>query len=156
MHLLSIFWSRQFHSGLIVYRPAFMRDMACQGPYFSKLLLNALFYSASRHSPRPEARQDPSDVNTAGWTYRNRFKTLLSSTFDESRITTIQALLIMANCLFSRCDERSLSWLYAGNAFNMLIDLGLQVECPQPVIVSPRAAEHTEVRRRVFWGAYGV
>ncbi len=152
-YLLSIFWSRQHHSGLVVYRPVFTRDMACAGPFFSKLLLNAIFFAASKHSRRLEVRSNPNDITTAGWSYRTRFKSLLSTSFDSSSVTTIQALLIMANSLFSRCDERSLSWIYAGSAFKMIIDLGLQIESGEN---SLEVAETIEVRRRLFWGAFGT
>ncbi|KXH57376.1 fungal specific transcription factor [Colletotrichum salicis] len=67
MHLLSLHWNRQHHSFLLTYRPAFMRDMACNGPYFSKILLNAIYFGASKFSPRREVRRDPNDVRTAGW-----------------------------------------------------------------------------------------
>ncbi|KAF7548541.1 hypothetical protein G7Z17_g6992 [Cylindrodendrum hubeiense] len=50
-----------------------MRDMACNGPYFSKLLLNAIYFGSSKFSPRLEVRKDPDDVRTAGWKYRERF-----------------------------------------------------------------------------------
>lgn len=150
MHLLSIYWSRQLYTAQIIYRPAFMRDMACGGPYFSKLLLNAIFFVVSKHCDRPELRSDPNDITTAGWKFRQRFTDLLRDCFDKSEITTLQALLIMSNALFSRCDERSLSWLYAGNAFNMFIDLGLHV-LPS---VDSIPAEELEIRKRVLWGAY--
>lgn len=150
MHLLSIYWSRQLYTAQIIYRPVFMRDMACQGPYFSKLLLNAIFFVVSKHCPRLELRSDPNDPSTAGWKFRQRFTQLLRDCFDKSEITTLQALLIMSNALFSRCDERSLSWLYAGNAFNMFIDLGLHV-LPTADSIS---AEELEIRKRVLWGAY--
>lgn len=150
MHLLSIYWSRQLYTAQIIYRPAFMRDMACEGPYFSKLLLNAIFFVVSKHCDRPELRSDPNDITTAGWKFRQRFTQLLRDCFDKSEITTLQALLIMSNALFSRCDERSLSWLYAGNAFNMFIDLGLHV---LPAVDSI-PAEELEIRKRVLWGAY--
>ncbi|CAG8898252.1 unnamed protein product [Penicillium egyptiacum] len=150
MHLLSIYWSRQLYTAQIIYRPAFMRDMACEGPYFSKLLLNAIFFVVSKHCDRPELRSDPNDITTAGWEFRRRFTQLLRDSFDKSEITTLQALLIMSNALFSRCDERSLSWLYAGNAFNMFIDLGLHV---LPAVDSI-TAEELEIRKRVLWGAY--
>lgn len=150
MHLLSIYWSRQLYTAQIIYRPAFMRDMACEGPYFSKLLLNAIFFVVSKHCDRPELRSDPNDITTAGWKFRQRFTQLLRDCFDKSEITTLQALLIMSNALFSRCDERSLSWLYAGNAFNMFIDLGLHV---LPAVDSI-SAEELEIRKRVLWGAY--
>ncbi|KAF3024461.1 hypothetical protein E8E15_004473 [Penicillium rubens] len=85
-----------------------------------------------------------------GWKFRQRFTQLLRDSFDKSEMTTLQALLIMSNALFSRCDERSLSWLYAGNAFNMFIDLGLHV---LPAVDSI-TAEELEIRKRVLWGAY--
>ncbi|KAJ5772346.1 hypothetical protein N7520_002875 [Penicillium odoratum] len=152
MHLLSIYWCRQLYTAQIIYRPAFMRDMACNGPYFSKLLLNAILFTVSKHCPRPELRSDPDDITTTGWSFRQRFTELLRDSFDKSEITTLQALLIMSNSLFSRCDERSLSWLYAGNAFNMIIDLGLHV-LPSPNKMSP---EDIEIRKRVVWGAYSI
>ncbi|KAJ5263334.1 hypothetical protein N7478_010939 [Penicillium angulare] len=152
MHLLSIYWCRQLYTAQIIYRPVFMRDMACNGPYFSKLLLNAILFTVSKHCSRPELRSDPDDITTTGWRFRQRFSELLRDSFDKSEITTIQALLIMSNSLFSRCDERSLSWLYAGNAFNMMIDLGLHV-LPSP---NKMSAEDLEVRKRVLWGAYSI
>ncbi|OOF91796.1 hypothetical protein ASPCADRAFT_509779 [Aspergillus carbonarius ITEM 5010] len=151
MHLLSIYWSRQLYTAQIIYRPAFMRDMACGGPYFSRLLLNAILFVVSKHDPRPELCSDPGDITTAGWRFRQRFTELLRLKFDQSEITTLQALLIMSNALFSRCDERSRSWLYAGNSLNMLIDLGLHVLPSDPTRMT---AEELEIRKRVLWGAY--
>lgn len=110
-HLLSLHWNRQHHSFLITYRPAFMRDMACGGPYFSPLLLNAIFFGASKFSSRPEVRRDPNDVRTAGWVFRQRVRDLLGGELDQSKITTIQALLVMASSLFALGDERSAAWL---------------------------------------------
>lgn len=152
MHLLSLHWNRQHHSFLITYRTAFMRDMACNGPYFSKLLLNAIYFGASKFSPRHEVRSNPEDVRTAGWKFRERVRQLLGSALDRSDITTIQALLIMTNSLFALGDERSAAWLYAGLAFRMIIDLGMHVDVTDPRRLSD---EDIEIRRRVFWGAFG-
>ncbi|KAM0342509.1 hypothetical protein ACHAPU_009483 [Fusarium lateritium] len=151
MHLLSLHWNRQHHSFLITYRPAFMRDMACGGPYFSKLLLNAIYFGSSKFSPRLEVRKDVNDVRTAGWKYRERVRELLGGSLDRSDITTIQALLVMTNSLFALGDERSAAWLYAGLAFRMLIDLGLHVDLTNSHLFSD---EDLEIRRRVFWGAF--
>ena len=157
MHLLSLHWNRQHHSFLITYRPAFMRDMASggAGPYFSKILLNAIYFGASKFSPRREVRRDPDDVRTAGWRFRARVRGLLGEALDRSEITTIQALLVMTNSLFALGDERSAAWLYAGLAFRMIIDLGMHVDAPE--LGSPRkfSDEDVEIRRRVFWGAFG-
>ncbi|KAF4503295.1 pathway-specific regulatory nit-4 [Fusarium agapanthi] len=153
MHLLSLHWNRQHHSFLITYRPAFMRDMACGGPYFSKLLLNAIYFGSSKFSPRLEVRKDVNDVRTAGWRYRERVRELVGGSLDRSDITTIQALLVMTNSLFALGDERSAAWLYTGLAFRMLIDLGLHVDLTNSHQFSD---EDLEIRRRVFWGAFVV
>ncbi|KAJ5115378.1 hypothetical protein NUU61_001137 [Penicillium alfredii] len=156
MHLLSLHWNRQHHSFLITYRPAFMRDMATNGPYFSKLLLNAIYFGASKFSNRPEVRSDPDDVRTAGWTFRMRVKELLGSALDRSEITTIQALLVMTSSLFALGDERSAAWLYAGTAFRMIIDLGMHVDATMLTNMRRLSDEDLEIRRRVFWGAFVV
>ncbi|KZL68461.1 fungal specific transcription factor domain-containing protein [Colletotrichum incanum] len=156
MHLLSLHWNRQHHSFLLTYRPAFMRDMACNGPYFSKILLNAIYFGASKFSPRREVRRDPNDVRTAGWAFRERVRKLLGDALDSSDITTIQALLVMTNSLFALGDERSAAWLYAGLAFRMIIDLGMHVDAPGLGITRKFSDEDLEIRRRVFWGAFVV
>lgn len=132
-----------------------MRDMACNGPYFSKLLLNAIYFGASKFSPRLEVRRDSSDVRTAGWQFRQRVRELLGTALDHSNITTIQALLVMANSLFALGDERSAAWLYAGLAFRMIIDLGMHVEASDLEETRRFSDEDLEIRRRVFWGAFG-
>ncbi|CAI6099432.1 unnamed protein product [Clonostachys chloroleuca] len=156
MHLLSLHWNRQHHSFLLTYRPAFMRDMSCNGPYFSKLLLNAIYFGASKFSPRREVRKDPDDVRTAGWKFRQRVRELLVESLDRSDITTIQALLVMTNSLFALGDERSAAWLYAGIAFRMIVDLGMHVEPSDLANTLSNDDEDLEIRRRVFWGAFVV
>ncbi|KAJ4373390.1 hypothetical protein N0V83_003685 [Neocucurbitaria cava] len=155
MHLLSLHWNRQHHSFLITHRPAFMRDMASNGPYFSKLLLNAIYFSASKFSHRHELRKEVNDVRTAGWQFRERVRELLGGALDRSDITTIQALLVMTNSLFALGDERSAAWLYAGLAFRMIVDLGMHVDTPHLADNRKFSDEDIEIRRRVFWAAFG-
>lgn len=156
LHLLNLHWNRQHHAFQVTYRPAFMRDMACDGPYFSKILLNAIYYGASKFSTRLELRKDPGDVRTAGWRFRNRVRDLLGQALDHSEITTIQALLQMSNSLFALGDEQSAAWVYAGTAFRMLVDLGLHVDATMLPIVRRLTEEDLEVRRRVYWSAFVV
>ncbi|PVI06865.1 hypothetical protein DM02DRAFT_649211 [Periconia macrospinosa] len=156
MHLLSLHWNRQHHSFLITYRPAFMRDMACGGPYFSKLLLNAIYFGAAKFSPRHEVRRVADDVRTAGWQFRQRVRDLLGEALDRSEVTTIQALLVMTNSLFALGDERSAAWLYAGLAFRMIVDLGMHVDTVDLIHTRKFTDEDYEIRRRVFWAAFVV
>lgn len=133
-----------------------MRDMACGGRYFSKLLLNAIYFAASKFSPRPEVRRDPDDVRTTGWIFRRRVKELLGDAMDRSEITTIQALLVMTSSLFALGDERSAAWLYAGIAFRMITDLGIHIDATRLSNMRHLSDEDLEIRRRVFWAAFVV
>ncbi|KAG4443078.1 hypothetical protein IFR05_001404 [Cadophora sp. M221] len=126
MHLLSLHWNRQHHSHLITYRPAFTRDMASKGPYFSKLLLNAIYFGSCKFSPRE-------DVKGMHTQFRQRVRELLGGALDKSEITTIQAMLVMTNSLFA-------------------LDLGAHLDSQTPKTTE----EDLEIRRRVFWGAFVV
>jgi hypothetical protein len=155
LHLLNIHWNRQHHNLLIIYRPLFVRDWATGGPYFSKLLLNAILFAAAKFSPRDELRKSPKLAATAGYAFRQRFKTLLGEEMDDSKITTIQALITVASSLFAiETSAKSTAWLYSGIAFRMIIDLGLNVDGVELLKRQKISAEEVECRRRVFWGAF--
>ncbi|RMJ01473.1 hypothetical protein CDV36_015782 [Fusarium kuroshium] len=156
MQLLSNFWNRQHYAGSIVYRPAFMRDMVCKGPYYSDLLLNALLFAGSKYSDDSAVRSNPNDKDSAGRPFRAKFEEILHSSqmLFKSRVTTIQALLIVADALFSWCDERSLSWHYMGLAISMIIDLGIHVDGAGSEKSTNYTSEDLEVHRRVFWAAF--
>ncbi|KPM39353.1 hypothetical protein AK830_g7207 [Neonectria ditissima] len=158
MQLLSIFWNRQHYSGSFVYRPTFMRDMACNGPYFSKFLLNAVLFSASKYLPNGECPSDSSSGEATGQSFRRKFEQFLHSSGSQilfkSHVTTIQALLVISDTLLSWCDEMSLTWHYLGIAINMIVDLGIHIKGTNPRSTEPRCREDLEVHRRVFWSAF--
>ncbi|KAL7420955.1 hypothetical protein Q5752_004909 [Cryptotrichosporon argae] len=155
MHLLALHWNRQHFAFLITYRPLFTRDMACAGPYFSKLLLNAIFFSVSKFSDRPDVYDDLSDQSTAGRRFLRRVKELLGEALDQSTLPTIQAMLLLSSSLFA-LGHQSAAWLYSGIAIRMIFDLGLHYDCSHRVGTAPGslAAEELEIRRRVVWAAF--
>ncbi|KAF5693016.1 Nit-4-like protein [Fusarium denticulatum] len=158
MDLLSKFWNRQHYMGSIVYRPAFMRDMACNGPYYSDLLLAAMLFAGSMHTVDAAALRNTGKLNSVGRPYRIKFEQALhasgSQVLFKSEITTIQALLVVSDALFSWCNERSLSWHYLGIAISMIIDLGLHIDGPARRSSKKVTAEDTEIERRVFWATF--
>ncbi|KAF5860037.1 hypothetical protein ETB97_002123 [Aspergillus alliaceus] len=156
MRLLLLFWDRQLDVGAVVYRPVFMRDMACNGPYFSKLLLNAIYFTASKSCCHEEVFDDRSDALTAGRIFRRRIMELIGGHITTSEIPTVQALLLLSHALFNWCDEKSLSWLYSGMAFNMITDLGIHASHSADPRVGRLTPEDIEARQRVFWGAYTI
>lgn len=98
--------------------------MACAGPYFSKLLLNAIFFSVSKFSNRPEVYDNLLDQGSAGNQFLCRVKELLGDALDQSSIPTIQAMLLLSNSVFA-LGRQSSAWLYAGVAVQMIFDLGM-------------------------------
>ncbi|KAI1009019.1 hypothetical protein LB504_001940 [Fusarium proliferatum] len=158
LDLLSKFWNRQHYMGSIVYRPVFMRDMASKGPYYSDLLLTATLFAGSMHTVDAAALRNTGRLNSIGRPYRIKFEQALhacgSQVLFKSEITTIQALLVVSDALFSWCNERSLSWHYLGIAISMIIDLGLHIDGPARRSSKRASAEDTEVERRVFWATF--
>ncbi|KAK5707378.1 hypothetical protein LTR17_020774 [Elasticomyces elasticus] len=156
MQLLNAFWNRQHCSGPIVYRPAFTRDMSCGGLNFSPLLLNAILFATAEHSPNDAGRCSTVDGCAGGTSFRKNVEAILyqpdTQALCKSRVTTIQALLLMSDALFRWCDERSLSWHYMGIAINMIIDLGIHTTRSR--FYKSGSLEDQEIGRRVFWAAY--
>lgn len=131
-----------------------MRDMECNGPYFSKLLLNAIYFTASKYCSHEEVFDDRTNALTAGRRFRRRIMELIGDHLTTSEIPTIQALLLLSHALFNWCDEKSLSWLYSGMAFNMITDLGIHIGHSTNPRADKLAPEDIEARQRLFWGAY--
>lgn len=132
-----------------------MRDYAVNGPLFSKLLLNAMYYSACRHLSSESYRKYATSVVYLSTRFHTRFKGLLRQSFDESSITNIQGLLVMSSALAGVGEERNSAWLYSGIAFRMMFDLGLHTDGKSYMSKQQESNEHDEIRRRLFWSAFG-
>ena len=150
--LLSLFWTRSNSLFMLVYRPVFMRDWAEGGPYFSKLLLNAIYFNASRYITNP--RYGVTGLKL-GERFRKRFRDLLAASYDKSRISTMQALLLVSVSLSAVGKDRSLAWIYSGLAFRMMFDLGLHTSNPDSIKGRKLSVEDIESYRRLFWSAFG-
>ncbi len=151
-HLLDLHWSRQHHTFLLTYRPAFMRELEHGGPYCSDVLLYAVFACSSKFSERPELRSDPADPETAGKHFFARCDELLlhDGLLAQSSIPTVIALVMLGSTFIAR-GMTSRGWLYTGYAMRMVYDLGLHVDSQE---INKHNVEQVEIRRRVFWGAF--
>ncbi len=151
--LLTIFWIRSNSLFMLIYRPVFMRDWVNDSPYFSKLLLNAVYFNASRYIT--DAQHDSSGLKL-GERFRKRFKDLLASSYDKSRVATMQALLLVSVSLSAVGKDRSLAWLYSGLGFRMMFDLGLHTSRSDSLQAARKQSpEDLESNRRLFWSAFG-
>ena len=130
-----------------------MNSLATGGPYTSKLLLNALFYSAALNSDR-ETREP------TGEKFLARFQSLLLPELEKSSIPSVLALLQLGSSLVAH-GRQTAGWLYSGLAYRMIIDLGLHLDpgivqtCSSPSDPQSKLSSvDFEVQRRLFWGAY--
>ncbi|OZJ04391.1 hypothetical protein BZG36_02421 [Bifiguratus adelaidae] len=113
------------------------------------LLLNAIYAIASRVYPDQRTRRRPDAPETAGDIFFDRAKRLLDDDYDMSRISTVQALLLMA-IHQNGAIRTARAWLYAGMAFRMAHDLGLNRNC-ENWNIDPI---EREIRMRVFWSCF--
>lgn len=151
-----MFWKTAHSAFLVVYRPAFMRDWACGGPHHSKLLLNAIYCNASRHLSENNIRRYDTSRAALRARFQQRFKELLRESFDQSTTTTVQALLVISVSLSALGEDcRSVSWLYSGMAYRMIVDLGLHTSKSHSSTSKQASEEDDEIQRRIFWSAFG-
>jgi hypothetical protein len=132
--------------------------MAHGGRYFNDLLLNVIMFVAIKYAPVQARAESNVDSCDNAMTFRQKAEEMLyradTHLLTISSVTTIQALLLMANTLLAWCDERSLSWQYLGIAINMIIDLGIHTI--NSTFYQHGSAEDQEIGRRIFWGAYST
>ncbi|KAJ1030605.1 hypothetical protein NDA16_001513 [Ustilago loliicola] len=136
-----------------------MQDMAAppgKAKYFSKLLFHAILFGAAKFSDRIDlVRTNINDPSTAGQQFLERVQQLLPEALIKSRITTVQALLLLACTHYARGSE-SAAWLHSGLAFRMAIDLGMNEDSIELVASGKMSLEELELRRRVVWAAYVI
>ena len=157
-HLMDLHWNRIHFTYLISYRPAIMDSLMNNGPYCNTLLLNAIYFSSSIMSDRKEVRSNPSDPQTAGLPFYERFRVLLVDEIDKPSIPTAVGLLLSGAVLVSH-GRPSAGWMMCGIAYRMIIDLGCHMtldsrqndENDGTALLSH---VELEIRKRLYWGAF--
>jgi len=141
--LLQIHWAWIAPMFMWVYRPAFMRDMAVDGPYYSSFLMMVLCAHAARfHDTK------------VGQMLMTRARLLLGAEIQKpSSIPTVQALLQLSAREMA-FGSTSQAWLYSGMAFRMVSDLGLHHNSGRILSLGHLSPEDLEIRRRLFWSCY--
>lgn len=105
---LPLFYKRQLFSTL---------DHPTIDP-IAPLLLNAIYAVASRISPDVRVRSDINSPDTAGDIFFDRAEKLLDESYDTPRISTVQALLLLASHQHGAMKSAR-AWLYSGMVSNL-------------------------------------
>ncbi|KAI9259468.1 fungal-specific transcription factor domain-containing protein [Phascolomyces articulosus] len=151
MHLIRTYFQHFYPVLPLFYKRLLHSSMDPPSDNISPLLLNAIYAIASRVSPDLRVRSDPDSPDTAGDIFFERAKCLLDDYYDTPKISTVQALLLMA-CHQHGAMNSPRAWLYSGLAFRMAQDLGLHRNCDHWNI----PPDERERRKRVFWCCFIV
>ncbi|KAF8933274.1 fungal-specific transcription factor domain-containing protein [Dissophora ornata] len=140
--LLNLYFQYMYPFSPLFIRKTFMEDYRQSRPDLSQILiLNAIFCNACWYSDDVAVKQDSTK-------YFNRAKIILDETYHVSRISTIQALLLMTHHQYAT-GNYSGGWLYTGMAIRIALDIGLHRQDAQS-----DEPEQAEIRKRVWWAVY--
>lgn len=154
MHLFDIFWTDVHLNTLASYRPAIMASLLHRGPYINKILLNAIYFAASVLSDRPQLRRHGRDAtDTASRTFCGKIRRTLYDEMDKPSIPTALGLLICGQTLVAT-NQTTAGWMMSGIAYRMISELDCSSAVYKRSTTSLGQDVDTEVRKRLFYGAY--
>ncbi|KAG0199550.1 hypothetical protein BGX28_007227 [Mortierella sp. GBA30] len=141
-NLLGLYFRYMYPFAPMFIRKSFMEQHQNNRPDLSQILiLNAIFCNACWYSDEPTVKQESTK-------YFNRAKIILDETYHVSRVSTVQALLLMSHHQYA-VGNYSGGWLYTGMATRIAHDIGLHRQD-----VQANEPEEAEIRRRVWWAVY--
>jgi hypothetical protein len=114
-HLIGLYFEHFYPFLPLLHKDKFLATIngAKGTPPVPPILLNAIYAVASRVSNDPRVRSDPSLAGTAGDIFFERARILLEAEHDVSKISTIQALLLMSSHQHGAMRSTR-AWLYNG------------------------------------------
>ncbi|CAG8474054.1 8562_t:CDS:2 [Paraglomus occultum] len=134
----------------IIHKPTFLKQLKDKNNQPSLLLLNAIFAAGSLLCDDPRTRSDENDPNTAGDIFYLRAQELFDDFMDAPRLSTIQAILILAHFIIKSERNSTRLWMYVGVAMTMAVDLGLYKDSHDLPINRVEKA----MRNRLFWATF--
>jgi hypothetical protein len=114
-HLIGLYFEHFYPFLPLLHKEKFLATInGTKGtPPVPPILLNAIYAVASRVSNDPRVRSDPNLAGTAGDIFFERARVLLEGEHDVSKVSTIQALLLMSSHQHGAMRSTR-AWLYNG------------------------------------------
>ncbi|KAE8340683.1 hypothetical protein BDV24DRAFT_164159 [Aspergillus arachidicola] len=160
-HLIELYWNTVHLTWQLTYRPAVMDSLLNGGSYMNKLLLNAIYLSASLHSDRSEVRGKPAEGSMPGWRFYARFCQLLADELDNPSVPTAIALLLCGSSLVC-AGKPGTGRTLCDIGIKMVRDLGCHhaaggASCGQVADTTPFLTDvDAEVRKHLYLGSYCI
>ena len=150
-HLLALYFCWEYPTFASLSKEQFLRDFQDgRTRYCSSILVNALLALGCRFSKHPGTRAKADDPYTCGDHFFSESLRLYREEEDHCRMTTVQALGIMA-IREASCGRDSESWYYAGQSIRLALEMGLQ-----KTENSGGDDDDNAVRSATLWGAYSL
>ncbi|RUS25023.1 hypothetical protein BC938DRAFT_472736, partial [Jimgerdemannia flammicorona] len=148
-HLIELYFRHHYPHFPILHRQTFLAQLQDPTQPISALLLNAIYAIAARYSNDPALHAAAQRREHLGMAYFDQATQMLDRFMDAPRITTVQALVLMA-IYEAGLSQFTRPSVLVGMATKMAQLLGLQRKFDLAA-VAPREAE---LRKRTFWGVY--
>ncbi|KAI9027324.1 fungal-specific transcription factor domain-containing protein [Phycomyces nitens] len=121
----------------------------------SEFFVLSLCAVAARFSDRPGIKTDP--IWQSGDKYAEKARGLLNDVIENPKLEYVQGLLLLT-LHFYGCGQGPRSWMYAGIAIRMCLDLELHVEPALEYsvgdVIDIEKWAYFETRRKVFWDSF--
>ncbi|KAL1917082.1 uncharacterized protein VTP21DRAFT_5280 [Calcarisporiella thermophila] len=147
-HLVSVFFERRYLLLPIVHKKDFLRRLHDPFNSPSPLLLSAVLALASKHCPSILPDQP-------AIAFFNQARRMLVDFLDAPRVSTVQALLLMALFEDPQIGQRnrsSQSWMFVGMACRMCFECGLHRNFDS----SDLSPIERDIRNRTFWCCFWI
>ncbi|ORZ08765.1 fungal-specific transcription factor domain-domain-containing protein [Lobosporangium transversale] len=145
-HLVDTYFTYRYPIWPIIHKTIFLSQLHDPNSTPSLLLLNALFAYASRYSSWQVLRSDPDKPETAGQLFLERAQTMLPAFLMAPRLSTVQALLFLAQLE----DNATQRHTYHSMAVRMAQLLDLHKSCQHMGLPD----DERETRRCIWWTCY--
>lgn len=154
-HIMALYFCWEYPTFASLSKEHFLHDYRNgKEEHCSELLVNAILAVGCRFSTHANARTDPNDSKTAGGHFFAEATRLLKSEKEQHRLTTIQALGLMAIREASG-GRSSVSIYLSGQSLRLAIEMGLHVEAEGGRPTEPVEGAQA-VRLATFWGAFSL
>lgn len=153
LELLSLYFCWQHSYFSIFDKELFLRDMHCNGPFYSEFLLCCILSHSLHLSVKIEYLFDNDEVLRFGDVFYERAIFMLVEELENPSITTVQGLLLLAS-KESGIGKNSLGWIHSGTAFRIALALGLHLNTSDLKKSEILSEEEIRVRKATFWGCY--
>lgn len=153
LELLSLYFCWQHIYYNILDRNLFLRDMDCNGLFYSDFLLCCILTHSLHFSTKVNYLTEKKKSSSLSDVFQEAALEMLQEELENPSVTTVQGLLLLAS-KESGIGKSSLGWIHSGIASRIAIALGLHLDSVDIKDKKGLSEEEVRVKKTTFWGCY--